>query len=100
MAEITTRRTPRRGVRPKASVDRDVVVHRLHALYAAGERGGTRRFVGGLRGAGEFDRGPNSRIRRERIEALGDSNPPHMAEAIGRAIVAASTLSSQEGKTT
>jgi hypothetical protein len=27
--------------------------------------------------------------RRERIEALGDSNPPHMAEVIGRAIVAA-----------
>jgi len=30
-----------------------------------------------------------SRARRERIEALGDSNPPHMAEAIGRAIKAA-----------
>ena len=28
-----------------------------------------------------------SRARVERIEALGDSNPPHMAEAIGRAIV-------------
>lgn len=26
--------------------------------------------------------------RRERIEALGDSNPPHMAEVIGRVIVA------------
>lgn len=41
------------------------------------------------RAAGEFDQGPASRERRERIEALGDSNPPHMAEAIGRAIVAA-----------
>lgn len=41
------------------------------------------------RSAGEFDRGPASRARRERIEALGDSNPPHMAEAIGRAIKAA-----------
>lgn len=30
-----------------------------------------------------------SRYRVERIEALGDSNPPHMAEAIGRAILAA-----------
>lgn len=30
-----------------------------------------------------------SRARIERIEALGDSNPPHMAEAIGRAIIAA-----------
>ena len=30
-----------------------------------------------------------SRARIERIEALGDSNPPHMAEAIGRAIMAA-----------
>jgi len=30
-----------------------------------------------------------SRDRIARIEALGDSNPPHMAEAIGRAIVAA-----------
>jgi hypothetical protein len=30
-----------------------------------------------------------SRARIERIEALGDSNPPHMAEVIGRAISAA-----------
>jgi site-specific DNA-cytosine methylase len=30
-----------------------------------------------------------SQARIERIEALGDSNPPHMAEAIGRAIMAA-----------
>lgn len=43
------------------------------------------------RSAGEFDRGPASRARRDRIEALGDSNPPHMAEAIGRAIMAAHT---------
>lgn len=41
------------------------------------------------RAAGEFDRGPRSLARRERIEALGDSNPPHMAEVIGRAIVEA-----------
>ena len=27
--------------------------------------------------------------RQEAIEALGDSNPPHMAEAIGRAIMVA-----------
>lgn len=40
------------------------------------------------RSACEFDQGPASRERRERIEALGDSNPPHMAEAIGRAIAA------------
>lgn len=38
------------------------------------------------RAAGESD---HSRERRERIEALGDSNPPHMAEVIGRAIVSA-----------
>jgi site-specific DNA-cytosine methylase len=44
------------------------------------------------RAAGEFDRGPASQARRERIEALGDSNPPHMAEAIGRAIMAAVTV--------
>lgn len=37
------------------------------------------------RSAGEFDRAV-SRERREWIEALGDSNPPHMAEAIGRAV--------------
>ena len=43
------------------------------------------------RTAGEFDRGPASRQRRELIEALGDSNPPHMAEVIGRAIVAANS---------
>jgi DNA (cytosine-5)-methyltransferase 1 len=35
-----------------------------------------------------------SRARIERIEALGDSNPPHMAEAVGRAIVAAHSLTS------
>jgi site-specific DNA-cytosine methylase len=41
------------------------------------------------RSAREFDRGQASRERREWIEALGDSNPPHMAEAIGRAIARA-----------
>lgn len=41
------------------------------------------------RTAGEFDFGPASRERREWIDALGDSNPPHMAEAIGRAIMSA-----------
>lgn len=39
------------------------------------------------RSAGEFDRGIHSRVRQERIEALGDSNPPHMAEVVGRAIM-------------
>jgi site-specific DNA-cytosine methylase len=39
------------------------------------------------RSAGEFDQGAASRARRDRIEALGDSNPPHMAEVIGRAIM-------------
>lgn len=43
------------------------------------------------RDAGEMDRGPRSRERREWIEALGDSNPPHMAEVIGRAILSTST---------
>jgi site-specific DNA-cytosine methylase len=33
--------------------------------------------------------GESGRERRERIEALGDSNPPHMAEVIGRAIMIA-----------
>ena len=41
------------------------------------------------RSAGEMCKAA-SRARRERIEALGDSNPPHMAEVIGRAIMAAS----------
>lgn len=41
------------------------------------------------RTAGEFDRGARSRARRGMIESLGDSNPPHMAEVIGRAIAAA-----------
>ena len=41
------------------------------------------------RSAGEMDRGRASRQRRERIQALGDSNPPHMAEVIGRAIMRA-----------
>jgi len=36
--------------------------------------------------AGEMERS-ESAIRKERIEALGDSNPPHMAEVIGRAIM-------------
>lgn len=38
--------------------------------------------------AGEMDRS-RSKLRRERIEALGDSNPPEMAEVIGRAILEA-----------
>lgn len=38
--------------------------------------------------AGEMDRAA-SRTRVERIEALGDSNPPHMAEVIGLALMAA-----------
>lgn len=42
------------------------------------------------RSAGEFDRGPLSAERTLLIEALGDSNPPHMMEVIGRAIMAAS----------
>jgi DNA (cytosine-5)-methyltransferase 1 len=37
--------------------------------------------------AGEMDRS-ESVIRRQRIEALGDSNPPIMMEVIGRAILA------------
>lgn len=37
--------------------------------------------------AGEMDRGERSRQRKERIEALGDSNPPEMAEVIGHAIL-------------
>jgi site-specific DNA-cytosine methylase len=41
------------------------------------------------RTADEFDFGPKSAERREWIVALGDSNPPHMAEVIGRAIAAA-----------
>lgn len=40
------------------------------------------------RSAGEMVRSV-SRLRRERIEALGDSNPPEMMEVIGRAILAA-----------
>ena len=41
------------------------------------------------RDAGEMDRGERSRERKEWIEALGDSNPPEMAEVIGRAIMSA-----------
>ena len=40
------------------------------------------------RSAGEMDR-TASAIRKQRIEALGDSNPPEMAEVIGRSIMAA-----------
>jgi site-specific DNA-cytosine methylase len=39
------------------------------------------------RDAGEMDRGERSRERKEWIEALGDSNPPEMAEVIARAIM-------------
>lgn len=39
------------------------------------------------RAAGDMDRGPRSAYRKEAIEALGDSNPPQMAEVIGRAIM-------------
>ena len=41
------------------------------------------------RSAGEMDAGPMSRARQEKIEAWGDSNPPHMAEVIGHALCAA-----------
>jgi DNA (cytosine-5)-methyltransferase 1 len=47
------------------------------------------------RAAGEMDAG--SRERREWIEALGDSNPPHMAEVIGRAIMAANSKGAAVG---
>jgi len=40
------------------------------------------------RSAGEMDRGVSA-LRKERIEALGDSNPPHMAEVIGLALMEA-----------
>lgn len=40
------------------------------------------------RSAGEHDRGPRSRERRAWIEALGDSNPPGMAEVIAHCILA------------
>lgn len=43
------------------------------------------------RSAGEVD--GESATRRERIEALGDSNPPEMAEVIARAIVRAEAQS-------
>ncbi|WP_297842991.1 DNA cytosine methyltransferase [uncultured Roseibium sp.] len=39
--------------------------------------------------AGEMDRGEKSRERKQWIEALGDSNPPEMAEVLGRAIMRA-----------
>jgi site-specific DNA-cytosine methylase len=39
------------------------------------------------RSAGEFD--GSSKERKQWIEALGDSNPPHMAEVIGRCIQSA-----------
>ncbi|MEL6374601.1 MAG: DNA cytosine methyltransferase [Pseudomonadota bacterium] len=45
------------------------------------------------RAAGELDRGAKSRWRRELIGALGDSNPPRMMEALGRAIVTGSVES-------
>lgn len=38
------------------------------------------------RDAGEMDRGDSARERKQWIEALGDSNPPEMAEVIARAI--------------
>ncbi len=41
------------------------------------------------RSAAEHDGGPASRWRKEMIEALGDSNPPGMAEVIGHCILAA-----------
>ena len=40
------------------------------------------------RSAGEMERSESVK-RRERIEALGDSNPPEMAEVIGRCLLAA-----------
>lgn len=39
------------------------------------------------RSAGDMDRGQRSRFRKNAIEALGDSNPPQMAEVVGSAII-------------
>jgi len=46
------------------------------------------------------DAGPSGgRERREQIEALGDSNPPHMAETIGMAIIhAESSIVTKTGR--
>lgn len=41
------------------------------------------------RSAGDMDAGPRSAERRRWIEALGDSNPPQMAEVIGHIILEA-----------
>lgn len=53
------------------------------------------RVLGALRvdarSAGEMERS-ESRLRRERIEALGDANPPEMAEVIAGCIRIASTI--------
>ena len=49
------------------------------------------------RSAGEMEP-KRSYGRKARITALGDSNPPHMAEAIGRAIVAAARPATPTGK--
>lgn len=47
------------------------------------------------RSAGEMERS-ESRIRRERIEALGDSNPPEMMEVIGHMIAEADEVAAEQ----
>jgi DNA (cytosine-5)-methyltransferase 1 len=44
------------------------------------------------RASGERESAGLKHWRKQWIEAVGDSNPPHMAEAIGRAIMATSSL--------
>lgn len=47
------------------------------------------------RSAGEHDRGPMSRERKAWIEALGDSNPPGMAEVIAHCVLAGHAVLAQ-----
>lgn len=52
-----------------------------------------REFAPRVDGSGRVSRDPDGGLRRDRIEAIGDSNPPEMAEVVGRAIAAAHGLS-------
>jgi site-specific DNA-cytosine methylase len=86
--EIARQSLPRAIAKTKGAAD-------ARGDWDAGQLGALRVDA---RSACEFDRGEASRERREWIKALGDSNPPHMAEAIGHAIMVAVSDTSQLGK--
>lgn len=83
---------------PRLALARRSVPPAIRSVQRAGDARGdwSADQLGALRvdarSAGEMDRSVGSALRKQRIEALGDSNPPHMAEVIGVAIASSTSV--------